>query len=92
MLENAPLNVEVAYTFRGRDRFVHLVNYGGDKRIGGPQQYMGSARSMGFGFVCGAPPSRSECCSRRRISRLLSTGVTGGLRFRHNRSFSTAHI
>ena len=32
-LENAPLNVEAVYTARGRDRFVHLVSYSGDRRI-----------------------------------------------------------
>jgi hypothetical protein len=41
VLENAPLNVEVSYTSRGRDKFVHLLNYGGDKRIGGAQRVHG---------------------------------------------------
>ena len=35
---NAPLNVEVFYNRRGDERFVHLVNYAGDKReVGTPQ-------------------------------------------------------
>jgi hypothetical protein len=31
-LANAPVNVEMFYNRRGDDRFVHLVNYAGDKR------------------------------------------------------------
>ena len=32
ILENTPINVEVFYNERGDERFVHLVNYSGDKR------------------------------------------------------------
>jgi len=32
VLENTPITVEVFYNERGRERFVHLVNYSGDKR------------------------------------------------------------
>jgi hypothetical protein len=35
-LEHAPLSVEVVYTERGRDRFVHLINFTGDRRLSGP--------------------------------------------------------
>lgn len=35
---NGPLNVEVFYNRRGRERFVHLVNYAGDKRETGTPQ------------------------------------------------------
>ena len=38
LLENAPVNVEVTYNTRGTDRFVHLLNYTGDKRMQGPQR------------------------------------------------------
>jgi len=35
LLENTPLNVEVVYSARGRERFLHLLNYTGDKRLEG---------------------------------------------------------
>ncbi|MFC1528560.1 beta-galactosidase trimerization domain-containing protein [Candidatus Latescibacterota bacterium] len=31
-LENTPINVEVFFNQRGNERFVHLINYSGDKR------------------------------------------------------------
>jgi hypothetical protein len=34
VVENAPLNVEVVYNSRGPDRFVHLLNFSGDRRVG----------------------------------------------------------
>ncbi|MCE5249332.1 beta-galactosidase trimerization domain-containing protein [bacterium] len=38
VLENTPVNVEVFYNRRGKELFVHLVNYSGDKReVGTPQ-------------------------------------------------------
>jgi len=60
VLENAPPNVEVSYTSRGRDRFVHLVNYGGDKRIGGPPRMHGfsAVHGMRIRLRCGARPGR----------------------------------
>ena len=37
VLENTPINVEMFYNYRGNERFVHLVNYSGDKReVGTP--------------------------------------------------------
>ena len=36
--ENTPINVEVFYNRRGTERFVHLVNYSGDKRGNGVPQ------------------------------------------------------
>jgi hypothetical protein len=38
MLEGATPNVEVFFNERGKDRFVHLVGYSGDKREVGPSQ------------------------------------------------------
>ena len=35
-LDNTPINVEVFYNQKGKERFVHLVNYSGDKREIGP--------------------------------------------------------
>ncbi len=32
VLENTPINVEVFYNYRGNERFIHLINYSGDKR------------------------------------------------------------
>ncbi|MFC1693683.1 hypothetical protein ACFL1R_09280 [Candidatus Latescibacterota bacterium] len=38
VLENTPSNVEMFYNRRGRERFIHLVNYSGDKReVGTPK-------------------------------------------------------
>lgn len=38
VFDNTPVNVEVFYNRRGNERFVHLVNYSGDKReVGTPQ-------------------------------------------------------
>jgi hypothetical protein len=60
LLENAPLNVEVSYTSRGRDKFVHLLNYGGDKRIGGAQRVHGFSAVHGIRvrLRCAARPRR----------------------------------
>ena len=35
-LEDAPANVELFYNYRNSERFVHLVNFSGDKREVGP--------------------------------------------------------
>ena len=37
-LENTPINVEVFYNQRSSERFIHLVNYSGDKRGNGVPQ------------------------------------------------------
>jgi Hypothetical glycosyl hydrolase 6/Beta-galactosidase trimerisation domain len=60
VLENAPLNVELAYTSRGRDRFVHLLNYGGDKRIGGAQRVhaFSAVDRIRIRLRCAAKPKR----------------------------------
>ena len=38
VLENTPINVELFYNHRGNERFIHLVNYSGDKRDTGTPQ------------------------------------------------------
>lgn len=38
VLENTPISVEVFYNQRGTERFVHLINYSGDKGEGGRPQ------------------------------------------------------
>ena len=38
VLENTPVNVELFFNHRGDERFVHLVNYSGDKRESGVPQ------------------------------------------------------
>jgi hypothetical protein len=60
VLENAPPNVEVSYTSRGHDKFVHLINYGGDKRIGGPPRMHGFSAVHGIRIRlrCGDKPKR----------------------------------
>ncbi|MCW5977867.1 MAG: beta-galactosidase trimerization domain-containing protein [Bryobacteraceae bacterium] len=47
VLDKAPPSVEVFFNERGQDRFVHLVNYAGDKREGGPSQSQERARVHG---------------------------------------------
>ncbi|MFN0169982.1 MAG: alpha-L-fucosidase [Bryobacteraceae bacterium] len=46
-LDGAPPSVEVFFNERGKDRFVHLVNYSGDKRESGPSQSQERARVHG---------------------------------------------
>lgn len=38
ILENTPINVEIFYNRRNNERFIHLVNYSGDKREVGTSQ------------------------------------------------------
>jgi len=38
VLEKTPINVELFYNYRGNERFIHLVNYSGDKRDTGTPQ------------------------------------------------------
>lgn len=61
-VENAPISVEVFYNHRGRQRFVHLVNYGGDKReTGTPQaQDFPALRDIGISIALDAPPRVRE--------------------------------
>src|SRR5688500_16324694 len=47
-LDRAPLAVEVVYNARGQDRFVHLINFTGDRRIGGPQRLQDFSRVEGI--------------------------------------------
>jgi putative glycosyl hydrolase-like family 6 (GHL6) protein/glycosyl hydrolase family 42 (putative beta-galactosidase) len=60
VLENTPLNVEVTYNARGSDRFVHLLNYTGDKRIAGAQrlQDFSAVQGIRVGVRCNARPRR----------------------------------
>ena len=47
VIENTPINVEVFYNQRGNERFIHLVNYSGDKRE------VGSAHAQDFPIIHG---------------------------------------
>ncbi len=60
VLENAPLNVEAAFNSRGPDRFLHLVNFTGDKRIAGAQrlQSFSAVSGIRIGIACRARPKR----------------------------------
>jgi len=60
VVENAPLNVEVSYNFRGQDRLVHLVNFSGDKRMEGAQrlQDFSTVHGIRVRFQCAARPKR----------------------------------
>jgi hypothetical protein len=67
LLENAPLNVEVTFNSRGPDRFVHLVNYTGDKRAGGQRlQEFSTAQGIRIGVRCGARPKRGLLAPEKR--------------------------
>jgi hypothetical protein len=48
VLDGAPLAVEAVYNARGRDRFVHLINFTGDRRLGGPQRLQDFSRVEGI--------------------------------------------
>lgn len=48
VVEGAPANVEVTYNHRGSDRFVHLVNFTGDKRFTGGQRIQDAAAVHGI--------------------------------------------
>jgi hypothetical protein len=48
VLENTPVNVEVFYNYRGSERFVHLVNYAGNKREKGTPQVQALAEVHGI--------------------------------------------
>ena len=55
VLESTPPNVEVFYSEQGKDRFVHLVNYSGDKREIGPSQSQECVRVEGIRVRAGVP-------------------------------------
>ena len=44
VLENAPLNVEITFSARGADRFVHSGQFTGDKRMAGAQRLQDFSR------------------------------------------------
>ena len=62
IVDNAPINVEVFYNRRGKEQFVHLVNYAGDKRERGtPQtQDLRPHGDIGISLALGAPAKVSE--------------------------------
>lgn len=59
-VDNAAIGVEVFYNQRGAERFVHLVNYNGDKReTGTPQtQDLRPQRDIGISLALDAAPVR----------------------------------
>ncbi len=60
VLENAPLNVEAAFNLRGADRFLHLINYTGDKRMAGAQRLQDFSAVSGIrvGIASATRPKR----------------------------------
>jgi hypothetical protein len=58
MLESAPSNIELLYNRSGGTRFVHLVNFTGDKRLEHAQRIhdMSPAGRMRVSARCGARP------------------------------------
>jgi len=59
-LEGSPLNVEIVLTKRGRDCFVHLVNFSADRRIGGPPRVheLTTVEGIGVRIRADARPKR----------------------------------
>ena len=59
-LENAPNNVEVSLNERASDKFVHLVNFTGDRRLQGAQrvQDLTAVDGIVVRFRCSRPPRR----------------------------------
>jgi len=59
-LDNAPASVEMTYQSRGRERFVHLVNFGGGRRMNAPQRVRNFAAVYGIQVRvrCAAPPRK----------------------------------
>lgn len=60
-LENAPLSVEMTFNQRGNERFVHLLNFTGDRRIGG------SPRLQDFSTVEGITVRLRAVAAPKRI-------------------------
>lgn len=60
LLEGAPANVEMFYNHRGHERFLHLINYAGDKReTGTPHvQDLPPVHGIQVQVRVGAPPVR----------------------------------
>jgi hypothetical protein len=80
LLENAPLNVEITCNSRGRDTFVHLLNYGGDKRMGG------APRVDAFASVHGIRVG-VECASRARQVLLVPENKPIAFEWRNRRAW-----
>jgi hypothetical protein len=68
VLENAPLNVVAAFNSRGPDKFLHLVNFTGDKRIAGAQrlQSFSAVSGIRIGIACRARPRRIILAPERK--------------------------
>jgi hypothetical protein len=68
VLENAPLNVEAAFNSRGADRFLHLINYTGDKRMAGAQRLQDFSGVSGIrvGIASAARPKRIVLAPERK--------------------------
>ena len=68
MLENAPLNIEVTFNLRGADRFLHLINYTGDKRMAGAQrlQDFSGVNGIRVGIQTAARPKRFVLAPERK--------------------------
>jgi hypothetical protein len=68
VLENAPLHVEAAFNSRGADRFLHLINYTGDKRMAGAQRLQDFSAVSGIraGIASAARPKRIVLAPERK--------------------------
>jgi len=61
VLENAPLNIEMTLNTRGSDRFVHLINFTGDKRAGAQRiEDFAAVPGIRVGVRCRTRPRRVQ--------------------------------
>ena len=77
-LENTPINIEVFYNERDDERYVHLVNYSGDKRETGVPQVQDFTISFGI-IVSVRTPSRPKSLTLVPDVRKIAFDYSGGV-------------
>jgi hypothetical protein len=81
VLDSTPPNVEVFYSERGKDRFVHLVNYSGDKREAGPSQSQECVRVHGIRVGADVPTKPKRVVSVPENESIPCEWHDGWIRF-----------
>jgi hypothetical protein len=81
VLESTPPNVEVFYSERGKDRFVHLVNYSGDKRETEPSQSQECVRVHGIRVRANVPTRPKRVVSVPEYESIPCEWHDGWIRF-----------
>ncbi|HLK64089.1 MAG TPA: alpha-amylase family protein [Bryobacteraceae bacterium] len=76
VLEKAPLNLEATLTSRGTERFLHLLNFTGDKRLSGGQRLQDFSAVQGIraGIHCRSKPKRVLLVPEKRPIAFEWTG------------------